>query len=406
MDPKNQQSSDDSQRQAAADIIRGQIDQIFIGEDGKMTYTKDQDNNPSAQSTADPNTMINSETYAKTHAPTSNTVTINADDEAKQIAAKQAYAEAHKRYHNAWQQYYQKYYERYYIAQLQSQNKRFEQGKAAIVVNDEKTKVSDLMTQSEAMDDLRSSLITKVKQGAKKARKSRHFWPAVSAAIAILIVVFIQYNQLMLAQVSAFVSPGAISEQNIIIGTGRNQPVGPEPLIVIPKINVEAPVVYGLPDLSEHTVQSALREGVVHYPIQGATSVPGQFGNTVILGHSSSDLFNSGRFKFIFVQLNRMNEGDLFYLNYEGVRYTYQVTGKEIIAPENVGKLAIGTDKPYATLITCDPPGTALRRLVVYGTQINPDPGAATQPTATGNVPTSSHITGNPPTLFERIFGN
>jgi len=103
--------------------------------------------------------------------------------------------------------------------------------------------------------------------------------------------------------------------------------------------------------------------------------------------------------------LNRLVAGDLFYLDYQGVRYTYRVTSSEVISPNQVNTLAIGDDKPYATLITCDPPGTALRRLVVFADQISPDPNKVEKTQSDEQVTVDGNIVGNPPTLFERIFG-
>ena len=97
----------------------------------------------------------------------------------------------------------------------------------------------------------------------------------------------------------------------------------------------------------------------------------------MILGHSSADFFEPGNYKFIFVQLDRLSSGDLFYLDYQGKRYTYRVRETKIIAPTQVDQLTIGDAKPYATLITCDPSGTAHNRLIVIGDQIAPDPSSA-----------------------------
>ncbi|MDR0956147.1 MAG: sortase, partial [Candidatus Nomurabacteria bacterium] len=174
---------------------------------------------------------------------------------------------------------------------------------------------------------------------------------------------------------------------------------------IIPKINVQAPVIYGLPNLNEDTALNALKSGVIHYPLQGATAYPGQNGNSVFLGHSSSDIFNNGKYKFIFVQLDRLTTGDLFYINYNSVQYTYKVTKTEVVAPTDVGALALGTDKPRASLITCDPPGTARNRLIVIGDQINPDPGKAASTQKADDSGSTNKITGTPPTLFEKIFG-
>ncbi|MCL2037643.1 class E sortase, partial [Candidatus Saccharibacteria bacterium] len=320
-----------------------------------------------------------------------------------------AVSEAHQKYNTAWQGYYQKYYERYYIAALQEQRAQFASQDAAVDTSnnlDSSPAAADgTLTQKEAMEELRSDLLGKVKKAGQKARKSRHFIPAIAALVVILIAVFIQYNGLIFAQIGSFVSPGDTTDQNIIIGTGGNQPVGPEPRLIIPKINVDAPVIYGLTDLGEESSQRALENGPIHYPIAGASAFPGQNGNTVVLGHSSADWFEPGNFKFIFVQLNRLAAGDLFYLDFEGVRYTYRVTRSEVIAPNQINALAIGEDRPFATLITCDPPGTALRRLVVYADQISPDPNQVKTTQSDEKVTVQGDIAGNPPTLFERIFG-
>ena len=426
----------DSTRQAAAGVIRGQIDQIF-------------DNTPSTANNISRNdNQINIDEhgniYAQTHAPTSDTANLHQQDKiASEIAqafekseekSQQKVAElsaqnlsktdpdesptkaeieaAHQRYHEAWQNYYQKYYEKYYVSALEQQNSAYNQKLATVA---EQAKVAaataaqnvgdGTMTQQEAMEELRQDILSKMKRGAKKVRKSRHFIPAIAALVVIIAALFIQYNGLIFAQVATFVSPGDTTDQNIIVGTGVDQPISQDPVIIIPKINVNAPVNYNLTDLSEASAQTALQNGPIHYPIQGASAFPGQNGNTVILGHSSADWFEPGDYKFVFVQLNRLVAGDLFYLDYQGVRYTYRVTRSQIVNANQIDALAIGDDKPYATLITCDPPGTSLHRLLVFADQISPDPNAATTTQTTTPAKATGTIVGTPPTLFERIFG-
>jgi len=124
-----------------------------------------------------------------------------------------------------------------------------------------------------------------------------------------------------------------------------------------------------------------------------------------VLGHSSNDVFDNGVYKFVFVQLDKMEKGDTFYLHYNGTRYTYSVTEKKVIDPTQVSQLVLGGDKPMATLVTCTPPGTALKRLVVIAEQISPDPTKATQHSASSGSTQPGNIAGNSPTLLERLFG-
>ena len=60
---------------------------------------------------------------------------------------------------------------------------------------------------------------------------------------------------------------------------------------------------------------------------------------------------------------------------------------------------------PLATLVTCTPPGTALKRLVVIAEQISPDPAKAVANTDVPPPTKSFNIAGNSPTLLERLFG-
>lgn len=328
-------------------------------------------------------------------------IDINAASAAQWANRQIAQNNAQKKYHTAWQNYYQQYYENYYVAALQEQRDRFRSQQAAVVDSRES---DGRLDQSEVQSRLRSEIIAKIKQGARSTRRSRWFWPLVSGVVAILILALLQYNGIIAAAIANYISPGASSNQTVIIGSGLNQPVNDEPRIIIPKINVNAPVVYGLTDLSEQSAQAALQNGVIHYPVAGATAVPGQKGNTVLLGHSSADFFAPGDYKFIFVQLNKLTQGDLFYLDYGKVRYTYKVAKTEIINPDQIDKLNVGTDKPYATLVTCDPPGTITNRLIVIAEQVSPNPNTTTATQDDGEKSGSS-IPGKPKTVLENIFG-
>jgi sortase A len=324
------------------------------------------------------------------------------EDAQAQISSTQSNGQWNQ-YHSAWQQYYQMYYDRYYQAQLAQKQKRDPSHAQSKVRRDDGS-----LTRKEAVEELRTELMQKVKQQSSKVRSSRHFMPIISAVLVAGTFLFLQYNQLLFAQVKAFVSPGVVSSENIMItDPTTSTQVGPEPRIVIPSINVDAPVVYDITSLEEKYIDTKLKEGVVHYPIPGANAMPGQIGNSVILGHSSNDVFDDGKYKFIFVQLERLQIGDMFYLHYNGTRYTYKITDKKIIDPTEVSQLVVDNGKPMATLVTCTPPGTALKRLLVIGDQISPDPSTAIEVDETANSVTATEKTkigGAAQSFFERLF--
>jgi sortase A len=294
------------------------------------------------------------------------------------------------KYHSAWQNYYQKYYEGYYSHHLQ---------KAKESLIDEKT------AKEEAEYRLKQKLFSKIKESANKIRKSRHFMPLFSGVVAMLLFLFLQYNTLLVGSVMAYVSPGYINPQNIIIDPSTDITVSPDPRIIVPKINVDTPVHYDIGN-DYNSQMKAMDNGVAHFAVPGASSHPGEIGNTVIAGHSSSDLFGSGDYKFIFSQLEKLEKGDTVYANYNSKRYTYVVTGKQVVGPNDVSSLVYATDKPILTLLTCVPVGTANSRLLVIAEQISPDPSQSkTSTPVSSSSSTSTSIPGNQPTIFERLFG-
>ena len=150
---------------------------------------------------------------------------------------------------------------------------------------------------------------------------------------------------------------------------------------------------------------STMNNGVAHYRIAGASAYPGEKGNFVITGHSAGDVYSSNPYKFIFSGLERLEDGDLIYVNYNSVRYTYQVVRKEIVDPSNVAALVVETDSPLLTLVTCTPLGTSRNRLLVTAKQISPSyDGASEAEQVTPVTEESTVLPSNEPSFFEGIW--
>jgi sortase A len=361
-----QQPVNASNQEAAANVIRGQLGALY-GDQPVAAAPQKIDDNP----------------YHRTHR-----------------AHPLPEADQWKTYHSAWQTYYQKYYEQYYTQQKESPKTGYFSHSKEPEVQPESAE----MDTDEALYDLRQKLLGKVQASAQTVRKSRHFIPIMASIIVVLLFVFVQYNRTFIATVQAYVAPGDSSIQNIVIDPAADVAVSPEPRLIIPKINVDVPVIYDVAT-DDRSQQAAMEKGVAHFPVPGANSKPGQIGNTVLSGHSSNDLFDSGIYKFIFAQLEKMQVGDTIYANYEGVRYTYVITRTEVVRPNEVNKLIYPTDKPILTLITCTPLGTALNRLLVTAEQVSPDLAQAIAAPAPGAAQADVPIPGNSPTFIERLFG-
>ena len=304
-----------------------------------------------------------------------------------------------RRYHAAWQNYYQKYYESYYNAALVHHKKTVANIQPEVVEN-----LTEEQKKERALAQLRKNIAQKARERTQKIRKSRHFVPIFSVMVVVLLFVFLQYNRLIFATVEAYVSPGNATAEETIQTPNSTVAVGSQPKLIIPKINVDVPVVYGVGNDAASQLK-AMENGVAHFAIPGANSVPGQVGNTVLSGHSSNDLFDGGDYKFIFAQLDKLEAGDVFYANYEGVRYSYVVRRKEVVLPTEVNKIVLNTDKPWMTLITCTPLGTAEKRLLVFAEQVSPNPASA-KPAETSVETSSSNaeLPRNSKTFFERLF--
>ena len=215
-----------------------------------------------------------------------------------------------------------------------------------------------------------------------------------TGSFVILIFMFTFFNERIIAP---FIQPSRTVTNTPIIST---EIISQAPEVIIPKINSEVPVVYDVNTINDNDIQEGLKRGVVHY---ANTALPGQNGNVVIVGHSSGNIFNAGNYKFAFSLLRALDNGDTFFLQKDGQRYTYQVYAKEVVKPTDVSVLG-PTDKPAtATLITCDPPGLNSNRLVIVAQQISPDPAANTVAAVPSAPAAAAIIPGNSQTLWARL---
>lgn len=106
-----------------------------------------------------------------------------------------------------------------------------------------------------------------------------------------------------------------------------------------------------------------LKASLIQYP---ETAFPGQLGNSVIFGHSVlPQFFNPKSYLTIFSTLFKLDKGDEILIDYDNITYKYLVEDIYEIQPDDFSVLEQRYDGRYLTLITCSPPGTYLRRLVI-----------------------------------------
>jgi sortase A len=118
--------------------------------------------------------------------------------------------------------------------------------------------------------------------------------------------------------------------------------------VVIPKIDVDVAVVEGT-DLAD------LARGPGHWP---ETPLPGQNGRVVISGHRST-------YGGPFLRLGELQAGDLIQMVLPYGVAEYEVTGTEIVGPDEIQKVA-QRGREELSLATCHPPGSDRFRLLVH----------------------------------------
>lgn len=338
-------------------------------------------------------------------------------------------SESWKRYHSAWQNYYQKYYSDYYskaakdyiakerlkdarekaeeeeiLNSLTRFSKKSDQKAGLSLGTGKNPEASAKEGSAKIGEQLRQKIRKKATESVKNTRRKRKFIPIAAGAFVVMLILFLQYNRLIFAPIMAYVSPGNAPASGIdAIDPTVTQTVSNEPRLIIPKLNVDVPISFGVP-LSD--VMAAMTNGVAHYRIAGASAYPGEVGNFVITGHSAGDVYSSNQYKYIFSGLERLQDGDLIYVNYNSVRYTYRVIRKQVIDPSNVAALVVDTDKPLLTLVTCTPLGTSRNRLLVTAEQISPSYDNAAEADKATPVASDQNeiLPANEPSFFEGVW--
>lgn len=161
-----------------------------------------------------------------------------------------------------------------------------------------------------------------------------------------------QYNAML---ANATISEGGVSApplayaEQLTVG-------GVMAYIDIPKINVYLPVQHG-------TGAETLERSVGH--VMG-TSLPvgGSSTHAVLSAHSgmaSSKLFSD---------IDRLAEGDTFYIHVLGDTLAYEVDGINTVLPTDTSLLQIEEGKDFVTLVTCTPFGINTHRLLVRGHRV------------------------------------
>ncbi len=131
--------------------------------------------------------------------------------------------------------------------------------------------------------------------------------------------------------------------------------------VQIDKIDISAPLVSG-EGLTNPQVHRALDNGVVLYP---GSALPGEPGQSVILGHSSPPGWPKVKYDWVFTNINELNTGDKITIYFNNRKFTYTVKDKFFLERGEQVPQSFNNSKSSIILISCWPPGKDIRRIAV-----------------------------------------
>ena len=142
-------------------------------------------------------------------------------------------------------------------------------------------------------------------------------------------------------------------------------------LLSIPQIKlVDIPIILNVDGGNQTKYLEALEDGVAHF---AGTALPGAKGNSFIFGHSSYYANKPGKYKEVFRNLNKLEEGDQIQIKSNLKTYQYTVSEKKIVNPKAVEVLEHPEDSYRLTLMTCWPLGSTAKRLIVIAQKVSPE---------------------------------
>lgn len=196
----------------------------------------------------------------------------------------------------------------------------------------------------------------RVKKSSKRQNKKSFSW-----------FIFVGISLILLSLLIPARTFAPVIKSEIEYQTNKNKvldltPVNTDFSIVIPKINANTKVIKNVDPYNSSVYQYALTKGVAHAL---GTATPDTNGNTFIFAHSAGNWYQANQYNAIFYLINKLTTSDQIFIYYQNKKYTYLVKELKFVTPTDVKFMNQDLTKHQLTLMTCWPPGTTLKRLVV-----------------------------------------
>ncbi len=183
-------------------------------------------------------------------------------------------------------------------------------------------------------------------------------WSDVSWVFNYRVVSGVVFDSVQEIKVETNESEYSIKEKEVEISEFEYS--SKENSLEVSKIGISVPLI-----LAESSYQGDLQKdldnGVVHFP---DSVLPGEIGQTIILGHSAPLNWPKINYDWVFSEINQLEVGDDIIVYFNHKKYIYDVRGKIFLDK--------GEDLPVLTkyesvlmLISCWPPGKDIKRIAI-----------------------------------------
>jgi len=189
----------------------------------------------------------------------------------------------------------------------------------------------------------------------------------ISSQTLLPFVSFPAQNSFLVRPVKTFQVLGASYKDNKVAKEEEEvarveAPIPSTFFLSIPKLGIDAAKV------RKDTTEEDPAEFLGHLL---GSALPGDNGGAIfVYGHSTFPwLFNNNNYRTIFSTLPGLEKDDRIFIEYPGKRWEYRVDGFKTSDPEEVKPFLFGNKEGLPArlvLMTCVPPGTRLRRFLVF----------------------------------------
>jgi LPXTG-site transpeptidase (sortase) family protein len=155
------------------------------------------------------------------------------------------------------------------------------------------------------------------------------------------------------------------NKKDFIIRANEISYADKENSLEIPKIGVAAPLI--IIENSNNNFDKELDRGVVLFP---NSVLPGEMGQTIILGHSAPSNWPKINYDGIFSNIADLEEKDEIVLYFNHQKYTYNVNQKIFLEKGEEIPNNIEASENTLLLISCWPPGKNIQRVIIESTLI------------------------------------